>query len=236
MGGSTHEWIQEHKTRLSIAFEGAGERLRGAAERRKRNYDQHVRDHPLEVGQLVWLRNLSTRGRHKIQDLYDPMSYRVLRAPAEGGAVYTIAPVDNPTKFRHVNRALVKAVVRSDPSGDPAAPLSSPLDHYESEEEYFGDNEVLVLGQGSPVVEQTPTNPVSPVLETVRAPSTVDEDPLATHPDSCNAAVRQTARSTAGHHSNINRLPRAVGGTAGGAVDLPDPLANSVLAFSRPWK
>lgn len=111
-----------------MAFEWAGERLRGAAERRKRNYDQHVRDHPLEVGQLVWLWNFSTQDRHKIQDLYDPVSYRVLRAPAEGGAVYTIAPVDNPTKSRHVNCVLLKAVVRPDPSGGPAAFLSPPLD------------------------------------------------------------------------------------------------------------
>uniref|UniRef100_A0A3P8S9K2 Gypsy retrotransposon integrase-like protein 1 n=1 Tax=Amphiprion percula TaxID=161767 RepID=A0A3P8S9K2_AMPPE len=33
VGGSIHEWIQEHQTRLQIAFEGARERLKVAAER-----------------------------------------------------------------------------------------------------------------------------------------------------------------------------------------------------------
>lgn len=234
--GTTHEWIQEHQTRLRIAFEGAGERLRGAAERRKRNFDRHVQDHPLKVGQLVWLRNFSTRGRHKIQDLYDPVSYRVLRAPAEGGAVYTIAPVDNLTKSRHVNRALLKAVVRLDSSGGPATSLSPPLDYSELEEEYFGDCDLLVLRQQPPLVVQPQTNPVSPVLDLVGAPSTAHVVSPTSYSDTSEVAVRRTARPTAGHHSNINRLPRAVGGMAGGAVNLPDPLANSVSALFRPWK
>lgn len=53
VGGGTHEWILEHQTRLEIAFEGARERLKVLAERRKRNFDQHIHDVPLKVGQLV---------------------------------------------------------------------------------------------------------------------------------------------------------------------------------------
>lgn len=233
--GGTHEWIQEHQTRLRIAFEGAGERLRGAAERRKRNYDRHVRDQPLKVGQLVWLRNFRTRGRHKIQDLYEPVSYRVLKAPAEGGAVYTIAPVDNPTESRHVNRALLKAVVRLEPGGDPAAVLPSPLDPSESEE-YFGDDDLLVLRQEPPLVVPTQTNSVPLVMDLVEAPSTASAVSPIIHLDASEVSLRRTARSTAGHHSNINHLPRAAGGTPGGVRNLPDPLVNSVLAFFRPWK
>lgn len=46
VGGGVHEWMQEHQTRLQIAFEGARERLKVAAERWKKNYDHHVRDAP----------------------------------------------------------------------------------------------------------------------------------------------------------------------------------------------
>lgn len=75
VGCGVHEWIQEHQTRLQIAFEGARERLRIAAERRKRNYDQHVRDAPLQEGQLVRLWGFSSRGRRKIQDLWGLVVY-----------------------------------------------------------------------------------------------------------------------------------------------------------------
>lgn len=59
VGGGTHEWILEHQTRLEIAFEGDRERLKVAAERRKRKFDRHVHDVPLKVGHLVRLRDFS---------------------------------------------------------------------------------------------------------------------------------------------------------------------------------
>lgn len=41
------EWILEHQTHLQLAFEGARERLKIAAQRRKINHDQHVQGEPL---------------------------------------------------------------------------------------------------------------------------------------------------------------------------------------------
>ncbi|MEQ2231332.1 hypothetical protein ILYODFUR_038495 [Ilyodon furcidens] len=44
--------------------------VKTAADRRKRNNDQHVQDSPLHEGQLVLIRETSQQGRHKIQDLW----------------------------------------------------------------------------------------------------------------------------------------------------------------------
>lgn len=117
VGGGVHEWMQEHQTQLQLAFEGARERLKVAAEQRKKNYDRHVRDAPLEEGQLVWIRDHSVRGRHNIQDLWGPVVYRVTRVPQEGGSIYTIAPADDQTKVRQVHRSLLKAVAGKRPPG-----------------------------------------------------------------------------------------------------------------------
>lgn len=70
---------------------------------------------PFKLGQIVWLHDFTARGRHKLCDLYGPVQYRVLRVPREGGSVYLIAPVDEPTKARQVNRALLKAVIGAYP-------------------------------------------------------------------------------------------------------------------------
>lgn len=67
--GEVHEWIYEHQTRLRLAFEGAKEWLRVAANRRKRAHDKQVRDVPFKEGQLVLLQDFSTCGRHKICNL-----------------------------------------------------------------------------------------------------------------------------------------------------------------------
>lgn len=103
VGGYVHKWVQEHQTRLQMAFEGARDRLKAAAERRKTNHDQRVREVPLKEGQLVWLRNVGVRGRHKIQDQWASVLYCVLKAPRKGGSVYTIARRDDPTRARQVH-------------------------------------------------------------------------------------------------------------------------------------
>ncbi len=43
-GGGVHEWITKHQARMQVAFEGAQERLKAVAERRKNQHDQHVYD------------------------------------------------------------------------------------------------------------------------------------------------------------------------------------------------
>ncbi|XP_042072601.1 uncharacterized protein LOC106632647 [Haplochromis burtoni] len=101
--GEVQDWVAEHQARLMVAFEGARARLSLAADRRKERHDQRVHPVPLKVGQLVYLRDHSARGRHKIQDLWSSVVYQVLRAPQENGAVYTIAPVGDLEKVRHVH-------------------------------------------------------------------------------------------------------------------------------------
>lgn len=89
VNGSIHEWVQEHQAHLEVTFEGTRERLEHAADWRKRVHDQHVRDLPLQEGQLVYLRNFHARGPQKTRDRWSSVRYRVLRRPKEGGSVYT---------------------------------------------------------------------------------------------------------------------------------------------------
>lgn len=68
IGGTVNEWVQEHQTRLHLAFEGVRDRLEDAAQRRKEIYDRIFRSQPLAEGQLVLLREFGWKGHHKIQD------------------------------------------------------------------------------------------------------------------------------------------------------------------------
>lgn len=132
VAGSVDGWVTEHQTRLQIAFEGAQDRLKLAAERRKAHHDGKVRDPSLEEGQLVYLRDLSVRGRHKIHDLWHSEVYTVIKAPRPGGAVYTIASATESSRVKHVHRSLLKQriggefPVNTSPS-DQRAERSSPL-------------------------------------------------------------------------------------------------------------
>lgn len=114
--GSVHEWMREHQARLQVAFEGAQGRLEAAAGHRKAQHDAHAHDAPLGESQLVYLREYGVRGRHTIQDLWSPVVYQVVKAPKEGGAVYTIASADDLGKVRCVHRSALKARIRKDGS------------------------------------------------------------------------------------------------------------------------
>lgn len=117
-----NEWILEHQTRLQVVFKGAREHLKAVADRCKEKHDLCVRDAPLGEGQLVYLRNYDVRGRHKIQEIWSPVVYQVVRAPKAGGSVYTIAPVDDLSRVKHVHRSLLKTRVRKD------SPVSGPTE------------------------------------------------------------------------------------------------------------
>lgn len=293
VAGTVNAWVTEHQTRLQVAFEGARDRLKVAADRRKALHDPRVRDPSLKEGQLVYLRDLSMRGRHKIQDLWHPEVYRVIRAPKPGGAVYTITPVNEPSQVKHIHRSLLKPQIGKGPSiGNPARDQRQDRSEREVSRDHSNDGDwfvrtsevphphfVLPVGSrptgappcppgqpdstlaelvGSealgPLVFQ-PDNPpngdidsqVSPeggesedsaptvlaALETSavvladlpsnRAPPLPRSDDVSENSE----AVRRTARSTAGQHSNRYHLPQAVdrGGTS---------VLNAVSASYRP--
>ena len=256
--GKVNEWVQEHQSGLREAFEGARDKLRVAAERRKTHHDQHVRDVPLEEGQLVWLRDFNRRERHKIQDRWCSMVYRVVKAPTEGGSVYTIAPADDLDHIRQVHRTLLKAVVRAAPLGRIPAPISTPPDLPPVEDDVSWDGDLLVLRPAA--LSAIPTPPaavprhipellpsttdlaltlpgpsVAPATVAADLPSVHSAVPSGPCPSTSNTAARRTVRSTAGQHSNLHHLPRPLVGSVQGAANVLQPASNAVLALFRPW-
>ncbi|KAK7910512.1 hypothetical protein WMY93_015196 [Mugilogobius chulae] len=124
--GTVQHWVTEHCSKLKVAFAGARERLLTNANRRKERHDLHVRDAPLQVGQLVYLRDHGARGRHKIQDLWRPDLYQVLKVPTGDGPVYTVAPATNLQATRNVHRDMLKAHVGRGLASEPHEGLLTP--------------------------------------------------------------------------------------------------------------
>lgn len=220
VAGRVCDWVQEHQARLQIAFDGARERLATAAAYRKQRHDKHVHDLPLMEGQSVYVRDLGVRGRHKIHDLWTPIVHTVLKAPCDGGAVYTIAPAEDLSKVKRVHRSMLKGVlgVESSPTQTPkGVSVKVPPSHQEercSDEGLWVVEPVPTLSHqnlvdiGVPPVgglsqeEGLSTNSVLP-LEPLLDPLTRCEPSLSTN-------LRRTSRTTAGQHSNPHRLPRAI--------------------------
>lgn len=233
--GRVQDWMVEHQARLQVAFEGARERLKAAAARRKERHDVRVREAPLRVDQVVYLRDQGMRGRHKIQDVWSLLLYKVVRAPQGEGVVYTIAPVNDLQKVRHVHRDMLKAHVGPEAVPQPtiAPPGLAPVGQVDS----FDNQELCWVIPQAPELRpiagpstdpflpsEQGWNPAEEVMELAEgAQARLDALPLSEQPSpsgpptvlpprgqsgpTCQG-LRRSERTTAGQHSNPHHLPR----------------------------
>ncbi|CAL9687717.1 unnamed protein product [Knipowitschia caucasica] len=237
--GEVQGWVAEHQERLRAAFSCARERLLVAANRRKERHDLHVRDTPLVVGQHVYVRDHSARGRNKIQDLWSPVVHQVVRVPPGQGVVYSVAPVDDLGRARNLHRDMLKPVVKPAEVAhlaphSPSEPEVTPLDDSSSSDVWL-----LVSETNGPVGAPSAPPCVPPrsgpdlgqatftaVLPGHEAAPLVDPD----HP-----TLRRTTRHGAGQHSNIYRLPRHTRPLIREHGGASNPSSNLQAAIFRPW-
>uniref|UniRef100_A0A674PMZ3 Gypsy retrotransposon integrase-like protein 1 n=1 Tax=Takifugu rubripes TaxID=31033 RepID=A0A674PMZ3_TAKRU len=249
--GEVQDWVVEHRARLRVAFEGAREKLVMAASKRKERHDLFVRDAPLPVGQLVYLRDHGVRGRHKIQDLWSSVVHQVVRAPIGDGVVYTVPPVGDLGGTRNVHRDMLKVVVQpevvalSSPTSPSLSPRVASVDDSSNSDLWLLVSEAPVPSIAVPPPFGTPQASSAPAATapqgacSLTAPvSSSDPSPTvppADQPCSSQQSLRWTARSTAGSHSNRHHLPRSVN-SQGEVSNRPlDSASNSLTAVFRPW-
>ena len=217
--GEVQGWLTEHQARLAVAFENARERLSATAGRRKDRHDQRIRDRPLPVGKEVYVKDHSHRGRQKIQDLWNPVVHQVVKAPVDGGAVYTVAPASDLNQVRNVHRDMLKAVVPSK-ADTPPPRVPSPPGQVMPEPEIAGDEDTwLLVVEPHPVLPGVPSGApgaVTPEEGPSSHPTAADRplpQPLLVPPSSGQSAgqqpLRRTTRLGAGQHNNRHHLPQS---------------------------
>ena len=145
ISGSVNDWVHEHQTRLHLAFDGVRDRLKDAAQRRKERHDRTVRSVPLTEGQLVLLREFGFKGRHKIQDKWNPVVHQVVKAPSGDGSVYTVAPADDLAKVKRVHRTLFKAIVGLPTPDGTSAASTSPAELSVRQDELSDEDDLLAF-------------------------------------------------------------------------------------------
>jgi hypothetical protein len=96
------EWIADHQKRLITAFQLAREKTEKEALRRRKRNDELADDTSLAVGAKVFLRH-RVEGRNKIQDVWDPEPYTVVRR-LDTGNTYIVKSTDDPATKKTVYR------------------------------------------------------------------------------------------------------------------------------------
>ena len=92
---SKTRYVDKLKQRLNFAYKRAKEMSPKQAQKYKLSYDKKVKGTQLQVDDLGLVKRVAWKGRHKIQNKWEPEEYLVLNQPNKNILVYKIKPVSN---------------------------------------------------------------------------------------------------------------------------------------------
>ena len=94
------------KLRLNFAYKKAKEMSQKQAQKYKLSYDKKVKGSRLQIDDLVLVKRIVWKGRHKIQNKWEPEEYVVLEQPNKSISVYKVKSIAN-SKERILHRNMV---------------------------------------------------------------------------------------------------------------------------------
>ena len=231
--------------------------MKGTADRGKGRHDEKVGDQGFKEEQLVYCQDHGMRGRNKIQDHWSPTLYKILKAPKGDGPVYTISPLENLERVKHVHHTSLKLVPQnlspefSTSGGDEDPSLESADASSKKGDGEDGDWWLVENPSDSREVQTNPLPvPVVPAQEASGPSGVVPQGTILrpANPTNFTAGLvqdgpspsgvvpRRTMRTTAGRHNNVHHLPETTVGRVRGATNSQMLDTSSMTsALFRPW-
>ena len=103
---SKSRYIQKLRRRLNYAHKKASKYSSEQAQKYKTSYEKSVKGPQVQVNDLVLVKIVAHKARHKIQDKWESEEYIVIEQPIPGTPVYRVRPVTG-TKVRTLHRNLL---------------------------------------------------------------------------------------------------------------------------------
>ena len=116
---SKSRYVQKLRRRLNYAFQKATKVANQQANKYKSSYDKSIRGPQLQEKDIVLVKIVAHKSRHKLQDKWEPEEYVVVEQPIAGTPVYRVQPVTG-GKIRTLHRNLLLPLgVKLEPDYDP---------------------------------------------------------------------------------------------------------------------
>ena len=104
---SKTRYVQKLKQRLNFAYKKAKEMSQKQAQKYKSSYDKRIKGTQLQVNDIVLVKRVAWKGRHKIQNKWEPSEYIVIEQPNLKVPVYKVKSLeDNKIRTLHRNMLL----------------------------------------------------------------------------------------------------------------------------------
>ena len=99
-------YVQKLRRRLNYTFKKASKYSDQQAQKYKSSYDKSMKGPQLQEKDVVLVKIVAHKGRHKLQDKWEPEEYVVVEQPIAGTPVYKVQPV-NGGNIRTLHRNLL---------------------------------------------------------------------------------------------------------------------------------
>ena len=108
---SKTRYVQKLKQRLNFAYKKAKEMSQKQAQKYKSSYDKKVKGSQLKENDIVLVKRVAWKGRHKIQNKWEPSEYIVVEQPNLKVPLYKVKSLeDNKIRVLHRNMLLLLGV------------------------------------------------------------------------------------------------------------------------------
>ena len=119
---SKTRYVQKLKQRFNFAYKKAKEMSQKQAQKYKSSYDKKIKGSQLQVNDIVLVKRVAWKGRHQIQNKWEPSEYIVIEQPNLKVPVYKVKSLeDNKIRTLHRNMLLplgVKSVPEEESEWD----------------------------------------------------------------------------------------------------------------------
>ena len=145
---SKSRYVQKLRRRLNYAFQKATKVANQQANKYKSSYDKSIKGPQLQEKDLVLVKIVAHKGRHKLQDKWEPEEYVVVEQPIAGTPVYRVQPVTG-GNIRTLHRNLLLPLgVKLEPDYDSDDSILEEDDSSSDELEILEDNRRKVSDKG----------------------------------------------------------------------------------------
>ena len=148
---SKSRYVQKLRRRLNYAFQKATKVANQQASKYKTSYDKSIKGPQLQEKDLVLVKIVAHKGRHKLQDKWEPEEYVVVEQPIAGTPVYRVQPVTG-GNIRTLHRNLLLPLgVKLEPDYDSDDSILEEDDSSSDELEILEDDRKKVSDKGNVV-------------------------------------------------------------------------------------
>ena len=153
---SKSRYVQKLRRRLNYAFQKASKYANQQAQKYKSSYGKSIKGPQLQEKDIVLVKIVAHKGRHKLKDKWEPEEYVVVEQPIAGTPVYRVQPVTE-GNIRTLHRNLLLPLgVKLEPDYNSDYSILEEDDSSSDESTVLVDSKTKLYGKKKPANKSQP--------------------------------------------------------------------------------